>query len=514
MKKQLKIRLYPFIPLLISIFMIAASVALFYYVKGYRFNFETQEISSTGILTIDSVPSNSSLYIDDKLYGKTPKNISLDEGKYDIKIKKDGYYTWEKTVSIKEGSSTPIYPWLISKKADESEFYSSSEIFDNTHLYKNDISVFFTLYTDDNNTRRYEIYKLSTNLNTFDFSNNPQKVLSFNLALNSEQTFSILVSPDSSKILFTINDGDSKDIYIIETDKENILDNLEPIDIGSLSSYAISWNKSNDSLLFESDEDIISYDIDSGIRYLITKKEDSYLYTFSTDSSGLIYLMKGTSDESQYSYTLYQYKEDGTLQKKLISSIYFFVSGEYIEMYRNTDEDISLPFKNSKESTKTSGKILSFEIYEDADGIFIQTEYAGYWYNLNTSRFMIVSPYSTSSVAVSPLENIILFKNDKEVGTLVIEIQEGDPNSYVGERSVWSKDPSAVSNVQWIENGKAVIFEENSVMYTSDEDGDNICEIYNNNTPLFFSPENDPSAVFTAYVSDDDIFFIYELSIH
>jgi len=370
------------------------------------------------------------------------------------------------------------------------------------------------LYTDSENTRSYKIYKLSAKLSAWDFTDNPQMVLSFEVEIDSEYSFDLTISPDSSKFLFTLSSEESKQRYIISANRENSLDNLTPITLNGFSEYSITWNKSNDSLLLESDNDILSYDINTDIKYLIVKKNPDTLYSFTTDSTGLIYLIEGTQEENLYKYKLSQYKEEGTLQKELISNVYFFIDESYIQEYRESQEEISLPFTNSQESTKTSGKVISFTVFDDMDSMFIQTEYACYWYDLDSLKFMLISPYSTSEISVSPLENMIFFKNEKEAGVFTFAVEEGNPNDYVGERNIWGSNLLTISNTNWISNGKKILFDLNSEIYVSDTDGSNLSKVYDSNKPVFLISGNDPSALFVAYSTEDEVFFIDKLSIH
>ena len=128
MKKQLKNTFYQLLPPFLSILIILTSVGLFYYIKGYRFNFQTKQVSTTGILSIDTIPPRSNLYIGEKEYGKTPKSVTLPGGEYLLKIERDGYNSWQKNVSIIEEKSSSVYPWLIARDIKEQTIFSSSKI--------------------------------------------------------------------------------------------------------------------------------------------------------------------------------------------------------------------------------------------------------------------------------------------------------------------------------------------------------------------------------------------------
>ena len=512
MKNSVKSRLYILLPFFISILLLLASVLLFYYIKGYRFDFEKQEISNTGVLTVDTIPSRSIMYIDDGEYGKTPKSITLPEGQYALRVEREGFHSWEKAIDITNGKSSSVYPWLIASNIKRTEVFSSDMQVDQSHIYQNDNSIFFVLYIEDENTRSYELWKLTTGSSAWNFSENPSLVLTFSLDVDTEDSFEILPSPDSSAVLFSMSSDELNSRYLIDTNKESDLDSLSPITLNGFTDYLITWSNSSKYILLESDTDILTYDISTGIKYLITKKSPDTFYTFTTDEEGLVYLMSGEQEEKLYNYSLSQYLYNGTFQKE-ISSIYFYTTDEYLEDYKETEDVYSLPFKNSQESTKSAGKILSFSVEEDENGMFITTEYAGYWYDLETSKFILISPYSTELAGVSPLSKQLIYKNKHETGLLTFAVEDGVPDLYIGKLSKWSVKGEDVANIDWLNTGKNTIYNQDEKTYACDSDGQNIVEIYDFPT-IFISSQQDSSKVLVSSVNEERIFKIYELDIH
>ena len=105
MEKRVRTILF-FIFLLIFI-VIAPLLTL--YVQGYRFDFENKKLTQTGALFIKTIsPKQVEIYIDNKLIQKTDFFFSsalienLLPKKYNIKVQKQNYYTWEKNLEIKE----------------------------------------------------------------------------------------------------------------------------------------------------------------------------------------------------------------------------------------------------------------------------------------------------------------------------------------------------------------------------------------------------------------------------
>ncbi len=72
--------------------------------KGYRFSSKTNTVAGTGILSVTTLPDQASIFLDGHLFSASNTNInSLPPKDYDVKIIKDGFIPWEKTITIKEG---------------------------------------------------------------------------------------------------------------------------------------------------------------------------------------------------------------------------------------------------------------------------------------------------------------------------------------------------------------------------------------------------------------------------
>lgn len=84
----------------IALFLIFL-VGIIAFARGYRIDFKQKSLRPTGILAISSSPRAAKIYINDELKGVTNSNINLPPGKYVIRIKKEGYTSWNKTVSLK-----------------------------------------------------------------------------------------------------------------------------------------------------------------------------------------------------------------------------------------------------------------------------------------------------------------------------------------------------------------------------------------------------------------------------
>ena len=59
-------------------------------------------------LTINSIPGSADVEIDGKFVGNTPSTISLPAGERKITIKKNGYTSWERTITLSAGSNISL----------------------------------------------------------------------------------------------------------------------------------------------------------------------------------------------------------------------------------------------------------------------------------------------------------------------------------------------------------------------------------------------------------------------
>ncbi len=90
------------------VIVFSAGVAIFF-AKGYSISTKEKRIVGTGIVTIASEPDAASIFIDGHLTTATNATISsLSPKTYSIKVVKEGFIPWEKSVTVKEGLVTEL----------------------------------------------------------------------------------------------------------------------------------------------------------------------------------------------------------------------------------------------------------------------------------------------------------------------------------------------------------------------------------------------------------------------
>lgn len=99
-----------FIITIITLLIIAVGAgAAIFFAKGYTFSSTEKRIVGTGIITITSEPDAASVFVDGHLTTATNATISsLPTKSYSIKVSKEGFIPWERSVTVKEGLVTDL----------------------------------------------------------------------------------------------------------------------------------------------------------------------------------------------------------------------------------------------------------------------------------------------------------------------------------------------------------------------------------------------------------------------
>ncbi|MEA3355477.1 MAG: PEGA domain-containing protein [Patescibacteria group bacterium] len=88
------------IVIIVIIFLISGTLLAIRFAKGYRPSITKKVFEGTGLLSANSIPKGATVFINDKLTTATDDTQNLPPGKYKIKIAKDGYIPWEKTLIL------------------------------------------------------------------------------------------------------------------------------------------------------------------------------------------------------------------------------------------------------------------------------------------------------------------------------------------------------------------------------------------------------------------------------
>lgn len=98
----------------VILFFLGIAVVAFFgyfavlYARGYRLDFKTFKIQSKGILVVKTDPTGAQVFVNKDLIGASDSNFSLLPGTYDVEIRKNGFLTWYKRLTIEKETVTEV----------------------------------------------------------------------------------------------------------------------------------------------------------------------------------------------------------------------------------------------------------------------------------------------------------------------------------------------------------------------------------------------------------------------
>ena len=231
MRKQL------FVPIGILAFLLLATILVVLYGKGYRLSdLGKPKILGTGLLVATSQPDGSQVFINNHLTTATNNTINLIPETYHVKIVKEGYFPWEKTIKVKK-EVVSVTGALLFAKAPKLESITESGVA-NPMIDPSQTKLAFTVASQS--ARKNGIYVL-------DMTSKPILTLtsaSTQIASDTTDLFSqaaLTWSPDGREILATIYNPQNKELSTIYLLKANGF-NDNPQDItATISNTQTLW---------------------------------------------------------------------------------------------------------------------------------------------------------------------------------------------------------------------------------------------------------------------------------
>lgn len=250
MKKRFKVfwrRVLPIILTLFSVTMLTTISML--YAKGYRLSIGDYTnkdslnpspnlplvVKKTGILAVRSVPDAAKIYLDDKLVDTTNATISsIEPGSFNIKVKKEGFETWEKQVEVLDDKVTDITALLVLKGGGLNPITNSGV--EQYNISNNGEILAFTTKGE----AKSGIYLIQLSNSPLNIFQSGKKALAVDSSLYIYSTAEkITWSPDDQELLLKINNSL---YYLIDLTKPA---NQEPIVLSTDESVLKDWDAKN-----------------------------------------------------------------------------------------------------------------------------------------------------------------------------------------------------------------------------------------------------------------------------
>lgn len=490
------------LPMITSVLVIVLSAALFFFAKGYTIDFSNKALKKTGVITVNSRPMFTEIYINNEMIGKTNKSKSVDTGMHNVTLKKEGYHTWEKNVRVLPETTTIITPWMLLQKPEKYTVWEPTTVYID-HWINAEKNIALILLQETDETYSLWRYKLQSGM--FDLFDNPSKIWT---AKNKD--FEILLSPNGNLVLLTLDNDSVQTTYLINTSTQFVPETAKALSF--TEEYEILWAKDNKHLLLISNKEILSYNINSQITYPILSKTADTEYIWDTDKNGNFYILKDLSkhDDKVYTYSIEQYGLDGTGEAYLINNISLQKDEKYIEYYRNNLFNY-IPFTNSVINTQTVGKIVDFKVNVDTAGVFITTTVASYWYDIPSGTYMMVNPYPSEILEFSKDNRHFLFSSVDSLYTFTFKKYSRNPVETTG--STQFTNAKKDNGVQWVNNSQYYSYTRDNGLHIVEKDGDNDIQVIPMDNILFYSIEASKNNILTFEKDNNGNFTINQFRI-
>ena len=267
-------------------FFILAPILIFY-ASGYRYDLKRQKILKTGTLMLESKnQKKAEVYINNVLYEK-PLNekiyiYNLLPGDYQLRLAKEGYFSWQKKITINSGITTFAQNIILFKNEVPLQIVDGQV---GDFSFSPDGQKFIYLIANDPFSELY-IYDLLTNEKNLIYRTSLQKEIGIEWAASSKK---FLVKFNNNYLVF---------------DQQNLKQAIDLSDLLGLTPDQVKWDLKNDNLLFaQAQNTLYTIDIfDKKTQQLFNLPKKQLNPEFFIEANDIFYIQMEDSQNILYKY--------------------------------------------------------------------------------------------------------------------------------------------------------------------------------------------------------------------
>lgn len=221
---------------IIGVFLIIIAISIIL-ARGYKINIEQKTLNASAILIANSNPDGAKIYIDGKLKGATDSNIFVLPDTYIVEIKKDGFTSWRKKITIKGEWVYTINPSLFPLNPSLSPITTLGVV----KAVASPTGSKVILFTETDNPEKSGIYQLDNSGRPLAILN-PLKLLALKTVFNTDyfpKSAEIVFSPDEKQLLLSfLPASGTKKTYLLDIESLT----TDPLDVTlSLDTIKNGW---------------------------------------------------------------------------------------------------------------------------------------------------------------------------------------------------------------------------------------------------------------------------------
>ncbi len=204
---------------IILVFFSLILIVTIAYARGYRLDIQKGTMTSTGIIAVSSSPQTAQVYVNGALKGVTDLHLTLPHGKYTIEVKKEGYTTWKREVTLKGELVVTADATLFPLNASLTPL-TTIGISEVVSIDKTDKAL---LFVENGDIEKDGIYVFDQGKRTFSLFPPLKLVLSKKLFPEdiSIKDATVHFSPDYKQGIIILKRGEDSVSYLISLEEEN-----------------------------------------------------------------------------------------------------------------------------------------------------------------------------------------------------------------------------------------------------------------------------------------------------
>lgn len=407
---------------ILAVLFLTATPSIALYSWGYRIDFDSKRIVQTGAFYFKVFPRSSQIYLDGKSAKKTDFFFgaalveNLLPGKYEVEIKKEGFYSWKKTLEIKEAGVTDAKNIVLVPQAPAF-----------SNLAKNVAAVFFSpdgkkavLMEAGNNSWALKLLEMEKNVKS-------HLLESKDVAIAGASLSDLKFSPDSKKILLKAG----LRYFLVNPEKSPA--ELLSLDFAGKNIQDVLFYPGNDQKLFIlKNGGMLEADL--------VKKKVSQV------------ILENVKALRIFDKDAYYLQTSGFLSKTGFS----FSGGTKINQ-----SPLSI---NEKEE---------YEIYVFSDKIFLQDGQNLHLFNSDSGSFEKFFETGREP-EISPDSKKLLYCSEYEIWLLYLKEEVSQPQKPAGEKEFLGRFSEKIGDVFWLTSHYSVFSSGNKIKIAEIDDRDKI----------------------------------------
>lgn len=215
------------------LFFVGVAVVVIALAQGWRFDRLTNSLYGTGIIVVATDPQGASIFLNGEQKGTTDATLSnLPEGSYEVLVTKDGFADWKSTIDLKAGRAVELEPLLVPTNPSLSPITSTPA---GSPVVSPDGQKL--AYTVPEGTSA-GIWILDLTSQPFNLSRKPTQIIADTEVLLYSKA-KISWAPNNREILATLDNGLSSNSYLLAVDNSHPAQDVS----GSIAQLQQGWQE-------------------------------------------------------------------------------------------------------------------------------------------------------------------------------------------------------------------------------------------------------------------------------